>query len=174
MSLAKIIAVITAMLFAGGCGTNEPKEPEPPAKTAEWKEIRSFEYQHSGSISYDGYYYTFCKDEKGVHLDASMNCGWERLSVDLDAEIMKQLEDITYEHQMQNWDGFNESDSNILDGEGFSLHIEFMDGTGVAAHGNNAFPRGFGAAETAFNSLFWELTEVYADKITESNPADEW
>ncbi|MBQ2412130.1 MAG: hypothetical protein II313_01760, partial [Anaerotignum sp.] len=101
-----------------------------------------------------------------------LNCGWEKLDVDLEDDIMDQLETIVYEHQMYQWDGFSKTDTNVMDGEGFSLDITFMDGTTVSAHGSNAFPSGYGAAEDAFNGLFWELTKVHADKIMEKDPYD--
>ena len=174
MGLVKIIAVITAMLFAGGCGTNTPDNNilDGGNKMAEKKEIRSFSYSHNGSISYDGYNYTFYQDENGVHLTAELNCGWEKLDVDLEDGIMEQLETIVFEHQMYQWDGFSKTDTNVMDGEGFSLDITFMDGTTVSAHGSNAFPSGYGAAEDAFNGLFWELTEIHADKVMEKDPYD--
>lgn len=174
MSLAKIIAVITAMLFAGGCGTNAPDDNilDGGNEMMEKKEIRSFEYYHNGSSAYDGYNYTFYRDEEGVHLTAELNCGWEKLDVDLDDETMAQLETIVFEHRMHNWDGFSKTDSNIMDGEGFSLYIDFMDNTRISAHGSNAFPKGYGDAESAFNEIFWNLTEIHADKIMEVDPYD--
>lgn len=174
MGLAKIIAVITAMLFAGGCGTNTPDNNivDGGNEMVEKKEIRSFSYSHNGSTSYDGYHYTFFQDETGVHLTAELNCGWEKLDVDLDKEIMEQLETIVLEHQVYQWDGFCKTDTNVMDGEGFSLDITFMDDTTVSAHGSNAFPSGYGDAEDAFNGLFWELTKIHADKIMENDPCD--
>lgn len=168
------IAALTVMLFAGGCGTNTPDNNivDGGNEMIERKEIRSFYYSHRGSSSYDCYDYTFYQDENGVHLTAELNCGWEKLEVDLDAEIMKQLEDIVYEHQMYQWDGFAGSNNMVMDGEGFSLDIDFMDGTKVSAHGNNAFPGGHGSAESEFNKIFWDLTELHADKITENDPYD--
>ena len=74
MGLAKIIAVITAMLFAGGCGTNTPDKniPDGGDDMVKRMDIKSFSYSHNGSISYDGYNYTFYQDENGVHLTAEM------------------------------------------------------------------------------------------------------
>ena len=174
MSFAKIIAMITALLFAGGCGTNTPDDNilDGGNEMVERKEIRSFCYVHNGSISYDGYNYTFYRDEIGVHLTAEMNCGWEKLEIDLDDEVMDQLETIVYEHRMYSWDGFSKTNSNVMDGEGFSLYIDFMDDTRISAHGSNAFPEGYGDAESAFNKIFWDLTEIHADKIVENDPYD--
>ncbi|MBQ6601838.1 MAG: hypothetical protein IJH99_00335 [Eubacterium sp.] len=41
------------------------------------------------------------------------------------------------------WDGFSESASDVLDGEGFSLDITREDGSTLHAYGSNAWPDGF-------------------------------
>ena len=41
------------------------------------------------------------------------------------------------------WDGFSESDPNVMDGSSFSLEIELADGKRITAHGTNAYPKGF-------------------------------
>ena len=41
------------------------------------------------------------------------------------------------------WDGFNESDPDVMDGWDFSLEIELADGTAITAHGSNASPEGY-------------------------------
>ena len=44
------------------------------------------------------------------------------------------------------WEGFNESDYSVEDGENFHLEIRFTDGTGVSARGDNAFPDNYDEA----------------------------
>ena len=43
------------------------------------------------------------------------------------------------------WDGFSESDPNVLDGETFRFEAELEDGTMLHAYGSNAFPDGYRA-----------------------------
>ena len=174
MRLAQIITMITAMLFAGGCGTNAPDDNilDGGDEMMKKKEIGSFQFSHGGSSTDQIYDYKFYQDEEGTHLTAELNCGWEKLEVDVDAEIMDQLEEIVYTHRMEDWNGFDKTDSLIMDGESFSLCICFMDGTMITAHGGNAFPKGYGNAESAFNEIFWNLTETHADKIVQVDPYD--
>ena len=54
------------------------------------------------------------------------------------------------------WDGFNESDYDVLDGENFRLEIGFSDGTSVLARGDNAFPDNYSnAMEEIWRILTW-------------------
>lgn len=175
MRFTKIMAMITVLLFTSGCGGGNVSDNNAVSdgnEMMEKKEIRSFTYYHNGTISYDGYNYTFYQDEEGVHLTAEMNCGWEKLEVDLNDEIMDQLETIVHEHQMHDWDGFNKTDSNVMDGEGFSLYIDFMDNTRIAAHGSNVFPEGYDDAEGLFNDLFWDIVKTHEAKIVKADPAE--
>lgn len=164
--------LLAALLFSVGCSTASPTAPENGNQVTEMKEIREFSYQHRGSSAYDGYRYTFYRDETGVHLTADMNSGREKLQVTLDVETMEKLEQIVFAHQMQNWDGFSKTNSHVMDGEGFSLHITFMDDTEISAKGNNAFPAGYGDAENAFGGMFREMVKVHEAEITAADPAD--
>jgi len=175
MGLKKITAVLLVMLFVSGCGEGNTPDGnilDGGDEMMKKKEISSFEYFHNGSISYDGYNYTFYRDEEGVYLTSEMNCGWEKLDIALDEEVMEQLESIVFEHRMQNWDGFSKTNKHVMDGEGFSLEIKFTDGTIVSAHGSNAFPEGYGEAVDEFNGIFWNLVDVHADEIMENDPYD--
>ena len=172
MGIIKLIAAVMAVIFAVGCS---PKTPEGNVaggkkETIDKKEISSFYYYHRGTMIEDIYDYKFYRDENGAHMTAELSSGWEKLEVDVDDEIIKQLEDIAFEYQMYYWDGFNKTDKRVLDGEGFTLEIAFADGTSVYANGSNAFPDGFSQAEDEFNTIFFELKNIHADKIMENDP----
>ena len=54
------------------------------------------------------------------------------------------------------WDGFNENDPYVLDGEEFSLSADFTDGRSVQASGGNVFPDNYFEAFRALEQLFEE------------------
>ena len=63
-------------------------------------------------------------------------------------------------YDMASWDGFNESDYNVLDGENFRLEIGFTDGTSVLARGDNAFPDNYDEAmEVIWRVLTWNTED---------------
>ncbi len=61
----------------------------------------------------------------------------------LDAAIAEEIEALLEKHHVDEWDGFHESDPRVLDGEAFVLVVEYLDGAGVYASGENAFPDGY-------------------------------
>ena len=72
----------------------------------------------------------------------------------IDAALMDELADLVARNGMADWDGFSGSDPNVLDGEGFTLRVEFADGGKVYASGENHFPRGYWQAVSELTELF--------------------
>lgn len=54
---------------------------------------------------------------------------------------------------VRKWNGFNESDPNVLDGNMFSLDIELEGGRFIRAHGSNAYPPNYGRFEEMLRNL---------------------
>lgn len=73
---------------------------------------------------------------EGVH--SRKNCLAKRRGggMQLYEELAKRFGELGVEA----WDGFDETDQNVLDGDGFWLEIELEDGGTVSAHGTNAYP----------------------------------
>ena len=61
----------------------------------------------------------------------------------MDPGLVAELQEIIQLFDVEAWDGFDESNPNVLDGEFFSLELKYADGTSVYATGDNAFPNGY-------------------------------
>ena len=70
------------------------------------------------------------------------------------AEAAEALASLLAVQQVEKWDGFHESDPDVLDGEMFSLEVKYADGTSVYASGSNAFPEGYHALTDALYDIF--------------------
>ena len=68
---------------------------------------------------------------------------------DLVAELLKVIES----NNLESWNGFHESDPDVLDGEGFMLEMRFADGTSVYASGDNAFPDNYSGASDGIEAI---------------------
>jgi hypothetical protein len=68
-------------------------------------------------------------------------------------DTVESLMDVIETYDIASWDGFDESAKYVLDGEGFSLEIQFTDGTSISARGDNRFP------ERYFEAMgeIWEI-----------------
>ena len=101
-----------------------------------------------------------------------MRCGYEVYSTYADAELIREVSVLIEECELHKWNGFNESDSMVLDGSGFSLDIVYADGTEVHAHGSNSFPKGYGEAAERIDAMFYSYMEENRDRLIEIT--DEW
>jgi len=130
---------------------------QPQASTAESDvAFDYFCYSNSGSSTYEIYSYEVKKDEETGEWTTvcGMHCGYETYTLPADKELLNKLSEIIDVHTLREWDGFNEYDSMVMDGSGFSLEVDFADGSSIRAHGNNSFPGGFSEAKRAIDELF--------------------
>ena len=68
-------------------------------------------------------------------------------------ETMDALMQVVETYGLDQWDGFDEEETGVLDGEGFWLEIRFSDGTSIEAHGDNAFPEHYFEAMGSIQEL---------------------
>ena len=61
----------------------------------------------------------------------------------VDEGFLTKLIEIIEKNGVNRWDGFNGSDSYILDGSAFGLEISTKDGKNLSAHGHMTYPDGF-------------------------------
>ena len=104
--------------------------------------VRALSYFYvyrNGEINYDSYQITM--DADGYHVSINEDEA-KPVSIDAVNALMKVID--TYD--VASWDGFSESKSFVLDGEGFWLDFNLTDGTRVHASGDNAFPDHYFAA----------------------------
>lgn len=72
-----------------------------------------------------------------------------------------KLEEIINAYDINSWDGFHESDLDILDGSAFTLNITYSDGKEVNADGYMVWPEGY---DEARDSLMEHLQRI-AEKM---------
>ena len=106
----------------------------------------------NGSIAYDSY--AIAPQEDGYVLTVN-----EESSKKISRETVDALYAVFEKYELAQWDGFRESRSGVLDGEGFWLEIALTDGTTVFASGDNAFPAHY---FDAMGELWDILTEAAA------------
>jgi len=63
--------------------------------------------------------------------------------IDIKEDDLRDLEEILKELRIGKWDGFKKSDKNVLDGNSFSLNIDFTDGTEIDASGYMKWPNNY-------------------------------
>ena len=146
MSLLNILYILMSVLLLVNFDCTVPAEPQ--------SNIEYFYYSYNNSFG-DGSYYYLIEDGKFQYDDYY---GIDNpMITSIDPEAMEKLELIC--STISDWDGFSEADENVLDGDGFSLTVNYGDGRSVNAHGSNAYPTGY----SEFAVSIEELLEPYAD-----------
>ena len=140
-----IISVVFLLGIVVAVWNMRNKSNPMPVQTAN-TELTEFYYSHRGSMVDDIYSYEVKSDESsptGFTVIFNLNCGYDVYSTPADARLIENVLALIGECELHQWNGFNESDSMILDGSGFSLDVVYANGTEIHAHGNNSFPAGY-------------------------------
>ncbi len=173
MLIVLLSSIVLLVLAVGIWKMNRISHPVPvPAADSA---LTEFYYSHSGSMVDEIYSYEVKADENGstgYTVIFDLRCGYEVYSTYADAELIREVSVLIEECELHKWNGFNESDSMVLDGSGFSLDIVYADGTEVHAHGSNSFPKGYGEAAERIDAMFYSYMEENRDRLIEIT--DEW
>lgn len=98
--------------------------------------ISRFNLYRYGEIHYDSYEIVMLMGDYSV----SINGDDFKNIADNTAERLFQ---VVSKYDLFQWNGFDKSQDDVLDGEGFLLEIDFTDGASIKAQGDNAFPENY-------------------------------
>ena len=159
--MKRILSLLLAALLLLGALSGCFKKKIPPS---EIRGIERFFYTESNGSDFDmrtvyeldyadGYYTAVIKPA-GVKEEKSR-------TVNVDGAYADRLEAILREYGVAEWNGFDEMDSDIMDGIGFTLDVKLADGSGIDAVGYMKWPPKYDEAARAFHGLFLEIYEKY-------------
>lgn len=102
-----------------------------------------------------------CKNNKcSVTIKPKNLSDKEEKKIEVDKKTKEKLESIITKYNVKEWDGYNKSDSRIMDGYSFNLKIEFEDKTTITAYGYMKYPKNYvefrDEIEKIFNKLYEE------------------
>lgn len=112
--------------------------------------IIEFSYEHGSYFGGYNEYHLYYTEEGIAHIEAIGYNGSElNIDKDIDESVFGEIERIVNEQEIYKWDGFDESDNDILDGSSFSLKITYKDGQSINAHGYMKYPNNYIVASDA-------------------------
>ncbi|MDO5322410.1 MAG: hypothetical protein Q4G06_00185 [Clostridia bacterium] len=123
--------------------------------------LTTFSFNHGGMSVDQIYSYAVYEQDGCMLADFDLYCRYEIEGVELDAADVEALQALIDENDLWSWDGFQESNSYVLDGDSFGLSASFADGTKLSAWGSNAYPKGYSAGAQAICAYFGALMEKY-------------
>lgn len=137
-AFAVIVAGVAFLVF------NISKDNEPTVGPGGG--ITYFKYEFG---SYFGGEYTFFikKDNSKITYKAIGGNGADlNVSREINDQELSGLAQIVDDYGVDKWNGFNQSDNDIMDGYSFELEITYANGKEIKAEGYNKYPDGYDAA----------------------------
>ena len=81
----------------------------------------------------------------------------EELFTEVSSKVMEKISDVLKKYKVNKWDGFNKSDNNVMDGNGFNLNVQLLDGTTINASGYMMWPNNYSEVKNEINEIFMEV-----------------
>lgn len=166
--IATICLSLPIILCFCGCSQITPSTGiTAPAVSDNFEEspmmITSFCFSHNGMSMADCYSYSITQDINSIRLQADLYAGNKTIDVVVDETVLENLGNIVSRHHLDQWNGFDKTNSMVLDGEGFSLSITLADENRITASGDNAFPKGYTDVKREICALFDALIDEYGN-----------
>lgn len=115
--------------------------------------IVEFHYNY-GSYNSGYYYYSITKENDKFIFSAE---GYNNVNLNINKEIdksnLKRLAKIINANNINKWNGFNESNDDILDGNHFYLKVEYDDGKTIEASGYMKYPKNYDKGDKALKEF---------------------
>ena len=152
--LVLLPVILAAVFLIVGCRYVRPvSHPTPLPGTA----LTQLYFSESNSYFKRVQGYEF-KAEDGAYTAYFYMANEEELyPVKVDQTWINTLTSFISQYNMKSWDGFQGSDSMLLDGTHFAIDFTFADGTTVRASGYGCFPKNYGDASASIDAHFLQL-----------------
>lgn len=125
-----------------------------PLKKIENIKYFSFGYSTGDYANANVSYSVECKDKCIATIKPNEVADKDATIVEINSEKIKELEDILNKWEIVKWDNFHKSDSNVLDGDGFSLNVRMEDKTSINASGYMMWPKNYANVSGELDSFF--------------------
>ena len=169
MSMIPVALILLVLVV--GCGlVKKPATDKPPegetAEGGEPVEITAFSFSHGGSSTFECFFYSAQLEEGKTHLyTEGLFSGGPILDIMTDDPLLERLGEIVGKYGLVEWDGFNKTESSVMDGSNFSLDLTLADGTTVSANGSNSFPSGYSGAYGEICALFEDQIQLHESEL---------
>ena len=122
--------------------------------------VETFYFARLGASADQAKSYRIIETARGhiIRIELFYSCYIVLPAADDDMDALYALIDAL---KLAEWNSFDETDPDALDGESFSLSVAFSDGGAITASGSNRFPEGYADAAARIEAFFQKLMESY-------------
>lgn len=121
-------------------------------------DIKSFRYHYTMGTAFnaDVLYELNCEDKCIALVKAYGESEEDAKEYNVDSDFVSKLSQILNENNVGAWDGFNESDNMVLDGDSFSISVHSSE-KNYSATGYMRWPKDYAKVKEEINDLFNSL-----------------
>lgn len=160
-----IMGIFTMLFSLFGC----TKDNNPDIKNENGEGAGQGGYRKVAGLSFGvsgygpGWNYNIQKSEED-NTKTIMTCedfenSIREISCEVDDGTLESISKLMERLNIQSWNGFSKSNDFVLDGEGFSLSVDFEDGKHIYASGSNSFPKNYSEFESEFLEIVAPLVD---------------
>ena len=84
----------------------------------------------------------------------------DKQEVELDKKTINKIIDILNKYDVVNWDGFNKTDNNVLDGNSFHMNLTIQNNENISAFGYMMYPNNYNDVKKELDNL---LSKYYKE-----------
>ena len=117
-------------------------------------EYLNFHYTTGNAYNANVLYTLECNDICNITIKGDNIPEEDAKIVEVPYDNIQKVEDILNKYDVINWNGFNKSDSRVLDGNSFSFYVKFGDGKSISASGYMMYPKNYRDVKEELNSFF--------------------
>ena len=161
-----MLVIAGCAFFLGGCFRKK-------VEVVDIENIIHFHFNYSVGCYMNGNYSMGFDLENGKYIAFYKGDGIsedDKFVKEISKEKVLELENKMKDVSISKWNGFKESDLNVLDGNDFSLYIQREDKKSINASGYEKYPNNYstvkGVIESFFEDIFKE--EIEKQKTTQS------
>ena len=149
------IIIVIVLLLVGGCFLILKK----PMKNINIIDIQSFHFGYStGNMMNSNVSFSVtCKEKCMASIKPNNESPDDEYEVEVDSEFIHQLKEILIKYQVSKWDGYQKSNSNVMDGDSFSIYVEVDKEHSISASGYMMYPKNYREVENEITELFMNL-----------------
>lgn len=158
-NLRLLVLIVTAVMmfpFVFGCG-----------RSVQISTVESFHYSYRGGMeadSNDVYDIELIDGEYRAKIKPSGVSDEDALEISIEELDVRALEEIMCTYNVGSWDGFDKSNSFVMDGNSFTLKVDMDGGRSINAHGYANFPNDFYKFSDEIDRVFMRIyNDNYSD-----------
>ena len=151
MKIIIILVILLVLIFFTFFTTNKKK--------TQITDIESFRFSYTTGYHINAYVIYTLEYKKNKYIASiKPNDVKEEKTIEkkVNKKFIKNLKNILTKYNVNEWNGFQKTDKNVLDGNSFSLYIKMQDGN-IAASGYMKWPKNYSKVKQELDKLFSKI-----------------